>query len=127
MESTRNSANPIGYTEQNYIRIVSEGSIEISRGKTIKMNYQDKGAEIGALVDRKNKPYGNSFTKSHTILKILYPQAIEPSQYGDMLAIIRIIDKMFRIATQKDAFGENPWQDIAGYAILKSVKEEEEK
>jgi len=91
------------------------------------MEYQDKGAEIGALVEHKNKAYGNSFTKAHAIIKILYPHAIEPSQYDDMLALIRILDKMFRIATQKDAFGENPWQDIAGYAILKSVEEEEEK
>lgn len=91
-----------------------------------KMKYQDKGAEIGALVERKNETYGNSFTKSQEIIKILYPHTIEPSQYEDMLALLRIIDKMFRIATQKDAFGENPWQDIAGYALLKSVEEEEE-
>ena len=32
-----------------------------------------------------------------------------------MLAITRVVDKLFRIANRKDAFGENPWQDIAGY------------
>jgi hypothetical protein len=91
------------------------------------MKYQDKGAEIGALVDHKKKAYGNSFTKAGAIIKILYPHGIEPSQYDDMLALIRIIDKLFRIATQKDAFDESPWDDVAGYAILKSVDEEEEK
>ena len=32
--------------------------------------------------------------------------------------MVRVIDKMFRIATDKDAFGESPWRDICGYAIL---------
>jgi hypothetical protein len=27
---------------------------------------------------------------------------------------------MMRIANRKDAFGENPWNDIGGYAILRS-------
>jgi hypothetical protein len=35
-----------------------------------------------------------------------------------MLAITRILDKLFRIATRKDAFGESPFKDIAGYGIL---------
>jgi len=33
--------------------------------------------------------------------------------------LLRVIDKLFRIASQKEAFGENPWQDIAGYGLLK--------
>ena len=41
------------------------------------------------------------------ILKVLYPNWIKPEQYRDMLAVTRIVDKLFRIATQKEAFGEN--------------------
>jgi hypothetical protein len=41
-----------------------------------------------------------------------------PNQYQDLGAMIRILDKFFRIATKKDAFGESPWTDVAGYAIL---------
>lgn len=74
---------------------------------------------MGALVDRKNKAYGDSFHRSGEIIHILYPHGIRPDQYGDMLAMIRVIDKMFRIANRKAAFGENPWMDIAGYGILK--------
>lgn len=96
-------------------------------GDKIKMKYVDKGTEIGELVERKNKAYGNSFQEAGAIIKVLYPRGIEPDQYDDMLAVIRIIDKLFRIATQKDAMGENPWNDVAGYAILKSVHDEEEK
>jgi len=74
--------------------------------------------EIGELVTKKNGAYGNSFEKSKEILQILYPNGVEPEQYQDMLALTRLIDKMFRIANKKDAFGESPWRDIAGYAIL---------
>ena len=51
---------------------------------------------------------------------------MEPSQYRDMLAITRVVDKLFRIANKKEAFGENPWQDIAGYGILGTANDLEE-
>lgn len=82
------------------------------------MKFEKIGTEIGQLVDQKNAAYGSSFKKSEEILKILYPNGIQPDQYKDMLAITRILDKLFRIATRKDAFGESPFKDIAGYGIL---------
>jgi len=82
------------------------------------MRFEKIGSEIGKLVDLKNNAYGSSFEKSEQILKILYPDGVEPSQYKNMLALTRIIDKLFRIANQKDAFGESPFKDIAGYGIL---------
>ncbi len=81
--------------------------------------YEEIGATIGALVDRKNATYGNSIHDAGKIIQILYPRGISPDQYDDALALIRIIDKMFRIANQKKAFGEDPFMDIAGYGILK--------
>jgi hypothetical protein len=39
-----------------------------------------------------------------------------------LLTVVRILDKLFRIANSKDAFNEDPWFDIAGYAILKYVE-----
>jgi hypothetical protein len=80
--------------------------------------YKQIGSEIGELVDEKNAAYGSSFAESYKILSVLYPDGIKPDQFTDALAIIRVIDKLFRIATNKDAFGESPWRDIAGYAIL---------
>jgi hypothetical protein len=80
--------------------------------------YKDIGIEIGSLVDEKNAAYGSSFAESHKILSVLYPNGIKAEQYTDALAIIRVIDKLFRIANKKDAFGESPWRDIAGYALL---------
>ena len=91
--------------------------------------YRDLGTNIGRLVEEKDQAYGRSFQRSQEILKILYPNGVEPDQYCDMLGMIRVIDKLFRIANRKEAFGENPWQDIAGYGLLgvaNEVDEEEE-
>ncbi len=82
------------------------------------IDYSSIGAEIGKLVKDKNAAYGDSFHHSAFILKVLFPNRLRPEQYPDLLAIVRVLDKLFRIATDKDAFGENPWRDIAGYAML---------
>lgn len=82
--------------------------------------YERIASAIGELVDEKNKAYGDAFNKSGEFLKLLYPNGVKPEQYSDMLVIVRIFDKLMRIATAKDALGENPFKDIAGYGILKS-------
>ena len=76
------------------------------------------GAQIGNLLEEKNKAYGSAFDKAGEFLKLLYPTGISPEQYGDALALVRIFDKQMRIATSKDAFSEEPYKDIAGYGIL---------
>jgi len=85
-----------------------------------KMNesFVQIGKEIGNLVTEKNQAYGDSFNQSSKIVEILYPNGIALNQYQDFLSIIRIIDKLFRIANRKDAFNESPWRDICGYSIL---------
>ena len=80
--------------------------------------FEGIGAEIGRLDDTKNAAYGDSFRLSGEVLKLLYPNGVSPEQYQNMLAIVRIIDKLFRIATDEDAFDEEPWRDIGGYAVL---------
>lgn len=80
--------------------------------------YEQVAEQIGSLVAQKNTAYGSSFAQAHRILQVLYPNGIAVEQYTDALAIIRVIDKLFRLANAKQAFGESPWQDIAGYAIL---------
>ncbi len=81
-------------------------------------NFEKIGTDIGKLVKEKNVAYGDSFSKAAKILETLYPDGVKPEQYVDMLAVIRVLDKLFRLATRKDAFGESPWKDICGYAIL---------
>jgi len=80
--------------------------------------FEEIGTRIGQLVQKKNAAYGDSFAKSCKILEALYPDGVKPSQYRDMLGMVRVVDKMFRIATDKDALGESPWDDITGYGIL---------
>ena len=76
---------------------------------------------IGDLVAEKNLAYGDAFSKAGEVLKILYPDGVSTDKYLDILVTVRILDKLFRIANSKDAFGESPWQDIAGYGILMSA------
>lgn len=86
------------------------------------MNHQGKyekiATEVGKLVDKKNQAYGNSFTKAGEYLKILYPDGIPPEKYMDVLVLVRLFDKLMRVATKNDPFGEDPFEDIAGYALL---------
>ena len=82
------------------------------------MDYVKIGNEIGKLVAEKNEAYGDSFGQACKILEVLYPKGIQTHQYRDALAVTRVIDKLFRLANKGDAFGESPWKDICGYAIL---------
>lgn len=93
-------------------------------------NFKEIAKEIGDLVAEKNKAYGNSFEKCEEFLKILYPDGVVVDQYGDMLCIVRMFDKFMRIATDKDALGESPFKDLAGYSILgirRDLKKKNEK
>jgi hypothetical protein len=85
--------------------------------------YVRVATEIGHLVDMKQTAYGDSFGKSGEVLKLLYPNGVQPEQYTNLLAIARVIDKLFRIATDQDAFGENPWMDVAGYGVVSATKQ----
>jgi len=89
--------------------------------------YEEIGAKVGKLVDEKQAAYGDSFGHAHKVLEILYPDGIETRQYTDMLTVVRILDKLFRIANQKDAFGESPYMDIAGYGLLGTAMSRVEK
>ena len=90
-------------------------------------SYCTLGAEIGLMVDKKQDAYGDSFGNADKIMKVLYPKGISLEQMPDALVVVRIIDKLFRIANRKDAFGESPYRDIAGYGLLGAKKEERDK
>jgi hypothetical protein len=83
--------------------------------------FEQIAEEMGKLVAMKNAAYGDAWARSGHFLKLLYPDGVKPEQYTDMLLLVRIFDKMMRIATDKDAFGESPFRDIIGYGILGSV------
>jgi hypothetical protein len=84
----------------------------------MKPTYEMLGAEVGLLVDRKQRAYGDSFGRSGDFLRLLYPNGVTAAQLDDVLPIARIFDKLSRIAAGADKDGESPYQDIAGYGLL---------
>ncbi len=88
------------------------------KGKLLDSKFMTIATDLGKLLEVKNEAYGNAFSKITEILKILYPEGIKPEQYQDLGLVIRILDKLSRIAKDNDPLGESPFQDIAGYAIL---------
>ncbi len=96
----------------------------MSKKNIVPKDYKEIAASIGILVAEKNEAYGDSFGQACRILEVLYPDGIKPTQYRDALAITRVIDKLFRLANKKDAFGESPWRDICGYSLLGIANDE---
>jgi len=74
--------------------------------------------ELSQMLEEKNKSYGDSYGRCHKILNELWPNGVEFKDYHKLLAVTRVIDKLFRIANDEKAFSEDPWRDIAGYAML---------
>ena len=81
-------------------------------------DFGKMGELVGKIVKEKQAAYGDSFGKSGECLRQMYPDGIKPEQYDDLLTIARMLDKLFRIATDPGAFEENPYQDIVGYGLL---------
>tara|TARA_R110002051_G_scaffold104910_3_gene177734 strand:- start:349 stop:624 length:276 start_codon:yes stop_codon:yes gene_type:complete len=81
-------------------------------------NFSEIGDQVGKLVSDKQRAYGDSFGRSGECLRQMFPDGIKTEQYDDLLTIARILDKLFRIANNPNAFDENPYQDIVGYGLL---------
>ncbi len=77
--------------------------------------------QLGEVVDLKNVRYGNSVERSADILRVLYPAGVPISAYRDMLLVVRIIDKLGRIA---NGARQDSYSDIAGYGILGAINNE---
>lgn len=80
--------------------------------------YHVSANKIADMIIEKQASYGDSFGQAGKVLELLYPSGVAVAQYQDMLCIVRIIDKLFRLATDKDAFGESPYSDLVGYGLL---------
>jgi hypothetical protein len=99
--------------------------IEPSKSKFVNgTDHAAIGASVGNLVNEKQHAYGDSFGKAGRVMRELYPNGIAVDQLDDALTIVRIVDKLFRIATRKNAFGESPYRDIAGYSLLAVGRDE---
>jgi len=78
------------------------------------------GLELGQLVDRKQQAYGDSVGKTGPIMRILYPDGIPREAVDDALLMVRVLDKLNRMASNPsgDLMDESPWKDVAGYGLL---------
>lgn len=79
--------------------------------------FVDIGARVGTLVQHKAEAYGDSLRVAAKCMQLMYPNGIPFEKIPDALLIVRILDKLNRIANDKGAFGESPYLDIAGYGI----------
>ena len=84
----------------------------------VKIDYEKLGKSVGNLVAEKQEAYGDSFSKSHKILKVLYPEGIKTEQYMDVLTICRVVDKLFRLATDPNYGDESPLYPSKDFQIL---------
>jgi len=83
------------------------------------MEYEKIGAEIGRLVEEKQKAYGDAYGRAGAVLALLYPEGISVPQLGSALLVVRVVDKLLRIAEgKKPTNDESPWKDIAGYGLV---------
>jgi hypothetical protein len=80
--------------------------------------FMQLATDLGKLLAEKNQAYGDAFSKTTQILTLLYPQGIKVEQFKDVHVLVRMLDKMSRIAQDNDPMGESPYKDLAGYAIL---------
>ena len=102
-----------------------EACSDASETEIFAMLANDRAKSIGSLLEEKNRAYGNSVSVATKAMAILYPDGIPPEKMDDALVVVRVFDKLCRIARgNKKAFGESPWKDIAGYAILQMAKDE---
>lgn len=95
-----------------------QGCIAWLNGEDIETSiYKETALKIGNIVQTKNNQYGNAINNTGEFLKLLYPNGIKQEQYAELGVIVRVYDKLKRIANGNQG-EENAWQDIAGYGIL---------
>lgn len=120
------SAEPIGGNDREddtlkelltRVDIMGPSPLEHRREEIINL-----ARELGELCAEKNEAYGSSFETCGEAMRLLYPEGIPPEKMEDALIIARIWDKLGRIATNQDAFGEDPYRDVAGYGILGALR-----
>lgn len=91
--------------------------------------YEERGRQLGALVDQKEKAYGSSVVRSNEVMKAFlapyYKEDEGTYEFPEELLMhlqimIRTIDKFNRIVNNpaQDLMEENTYNDIAGYALI---------
>lgn len=74
--------------------------------------------KTGELVAEKNAAYGDSVRNAAKIMQLLYPRGIAFEQIPAALVVVRVLDKLSRIANDPTFGGEDPALDVTGYGLL---------
>jgi hypothetical protein len=99
----------------------------------MKKTFHEIAVAQAELLEKKNRAYGGSFNKTTEHLKLLFPDGIVEEQYSDVMFIIRVIDKLSRIANSSLLPPEegrlDAYLDVNGYSFLgiKQILDEKNK
>jgi hypothetical protein len=88
------------------------------------MSIKDLANKIAATVEEKGAAYGNAIKFSEVVFRELYPNGIPVEHYNNALLMARVLDKLKRLSTDPNAFGESPWEDIVGYGLRGAEKDQ---
>ncbi|MCK4302658.1 MAG: hypothetical protein KAY24_00260 [Candidatus Eisenbacteria sp.] len=91
--------------------------------------YEKVGGALIETLKEKRQAYGNNLASTGIFLAAFYPTGIPVAAYSEIATMIRVLDKLFRLANQHghtdagDAWkdSESPWLDIAGYGLATVV------
>ena len=102
--------------------------MEIPKGLEHQKLIFEVGEKLTNKVAEKNNAYGSAFEQITLMLLQLFPNGIPPEKYGDVSILIRLLDKVCRIANSQENFNnEDAWDDIMGYAMVARVSKLKEK
>lgn len=109
--------------DKDFEKVFNEnGVVRFMLSKRSESEFERVAREIGQLLNKKNKDYGNAFVDIVDFMKLMFPNGIPENKYIHALALTRIFDKMKRIVNvSNEGDIENPYSDIAGYGILMST------
>jgi len=84
------------------------------------LDLESISRDVVSIVKEKNREYGSAFQKVSHILSILFPNGIPTNKYHDVAILIRVLDKICRIASANDKdVKKDAWLDITGYGLLR--------
>ena len=84
------------------------------------MRLKQTASDVAIIVEEKNREYGSAFQKVSHILSVLFPNGIPTSKYHDVAILVRVLDKICRIASANDKnVKKDAWLDITGYGLLR--------
>jgi hypothetical protein len=102
----------------------SDSILEAIREKTAKkspegVEFSEIADELATMLAVKNRKYGDSYAKMAHVLPLFYPNGVPADGLLDAVFILRIVDKLMRIASDQRDDEEDPLLDLCGYGILR--------